>query len=37
LTGQDEVAIAWVPSRGEDILPLIGARTREPQMAQLDH
>ena len=24
-----QVAIAWVLSRGEDIVPLIGARTRE--------
>lgn len=24
-----QAAIAWVASRGEDILPLVGARTRE--------
>jgi aryl-alcohol dehydrogenase-like predicted oxidoreductase len=24
-----QIAIAWVLSRGEDIVPLIGARTRE--------
>jgi aryl-alcohol dehydrogenase-like predicted oxidoreductase len=23
------VAIAWAPARGDDIVPLIGARTRE--------